>query len=158
MYTFFLNLLYFVTCVIIFFKYGGQMTDTLGLITMGSQFVIFLGIVIMYIKDPVVFKRFRLEFKGSELHYNHYALYFINLVTSVVLMAFVPSHPWAPAIPQMLFLLYTLILRPYKQLLDNFRSAFYLLLMASATGLKTYIYFIKGDYHDMGQYIWLIVQ
>lgn len=59
--------------------------------------------------------------------------------SSVVLVFLFSHHTYIALVPSFLFLLYTLIYRPYKYLKDNLRFSFNLLTICSFISLRVYV-------------------
>lgn len=108
-----------------------------------SIFVILLSLtitvctLIFFFFYPDPFQRFRYSFKPSTLSFSHYYIHTANLILVVALVAGAPSAPWAPCIPLAILATYTLLFRPYKVLIENFRSFFFLLVMIITAVIRT---------------------
>ena len=63
----------------------------------------------------------------------------IELISTVVLLTILSNLVWVPLIPCAIMCIYTLIYRPYKNLGDNIRSSFNLIVMSVFLGLRMYI-------------------
>jgi hypothetical protein len=70
----------------------------------------------------------------------HYLIYILLIVSSVTLLEVVP-YSWSAIIPYSFMIVYTLVYRPYKELRDNIRSAFNMLVICIFIGFKTYMQF-----------------
>lgn len=105
------NLTYFVACSVIFFKYGNT-TDTLSLVLFSLKGGIFIYMVFKFLYTPYNFKYFWNSFKNRKLAMNHYLIYTLVIIFSVILLGVTSS--WAPLIPYVFMLLYTLAYKPYK--------------------------------------------
>ena len=67
---------------------------------------------------------------------SHYILMIIILISTVGLLTMVSNIVWVPLIPCVIMCLYTLAYRPYKNLGDNIRSSFNLIVMSAFIGIR----------------------
>lgn len=78
--------------------------------------------------------------------------------SSVALLFFFSQHTFAALGPSFVFLIYTLIYRPYKFLKDNLRYAFNLLTICSFISLRVYVEFSPSQsLNVMPTYIFLLI-
>ncbi len=122
----------------IFFT-GGESNHPASISLIFLSLAITIGILIVFFFCPDPFQRFRYSFKTSALSFSHYYIHTANLILIVALVAGAPSAPWAPCIPLAILAIYTLLLRPYKVLIENFRSFFFLLVMIVTAIIRTVI-------------------
>lgn len=54
-------------------------------------------------------------------------------------MTLIPSQPYIALIPCVALLVFTLITKPYKEVKENYRSAFNLLVISSFISFKVYL-------------------
>ncbi len=122
----------------IFFT-GGESNHPASIFFIFLSFTITLCTFIKFFFCPDPFQRFRYSFKTSALSFSHYYIHTANLILIVALVAGAPSAPWAPCIPLAILAIYTLLFRPYKVLIENFRSFFFLLVMIVTAIIRTVI-------------------
>lgn len=109
-----LNLANFVSSVIIYVKFSGSRTGMVNIGVMAIGGVIYIITIICFLLDRESFAYFRSSFKPNGLANIHYCFYFLTLISICVLLGLLPQLFWAPLVPPGLFLLFTLITRPYK--------------------------------------------
>lgn len=131
------NFVYFVSCSVIFFKFG-LITHIPSLITFSIQGLLTVFTFVRFYIDPVIFGYFRFSFNTNRLAMNHYFFHIINMILIVVLLSLF-EETWMPLIPVSLMLIYTLAYRPYKLLRDNIRSAFNMLAIISFLLFRVYL-------------------
>ena len=112
MYVTMFNLTYLTFCLVVFYSYG-NLTDVTSHVTAVIPLIFTLIIFIWFFIRPENFYRFRLSFRTTTLTFYHYYLHIICIVSSILLLVLLSDYPWAPFIPQLLLLVYTLINRPY---------------------------------------------
>lgn len=106
------NLTYFVACFVIFFKYGNK-TDIASLVIISIKSAMFIYMILKFICTPYNFKYFWNSFKLRKLAMNHYVIYAFLIISSVGLLG-IAQNSWAPLIPYIIMMLYTLAYKPYK--------------------------------------------
>lgn len=106
------NLTYFVSCSVIFMKFGTK-SDPISIVILSLKSIIFVYMVIKFTFYPYNFKYFFNSFQPNSFMTKHYLLYIIVIITSVGLLAAAPFS-WASAIPYVLLLVYILVKKPYK--------------------------------------------
>jgi hypothetical protein len=121
---------------LIFFT-GGESNHPASIFLILLSLAITVGTFIVFFFSPDPFQRFRYSFKPSPLFFSHYYIHTANLILIVALVAGAPSAPWAPCIPLAILAVYTLLFRPYKVLIENFRSFFFLLVMIATAIIRT---------------------
>ena len=141
MYLYGLNLIYFLDCSIIYFKYG-DLNDVGSIICFIVALLFTLGAYIKFWHNPDPFGRFRYEFKVHKLGFKHYYLYSLLIVVCVLIVMLVPTFQWIASIPLFLFTIFLLIFQPYKNsLAENIRASFYLSLMNFGIFINLYVSF-----------------
>ena len=107
------NFTFLVGCCCVYFMYGDT-TDVASLALAGSSIFLTLCTFIGFAAKPAFSLKFRFSFKRKELNLRHYFFHIIAILLSVIFLCILP--PWAPFIPQILMLIYTLVGQPYKKL------------------------------------------
>ena len=112
MYVCIFNLPYFINCYLVFYMNGNY--DDMGSHIISSLLLVLnIAILIVFYRKRGHYYRFRLSFKSENISYFHYYLLTVCITCSIFLLVFTPNHTWTPFVPQGLFLVYTIVQRPY---------------------------------------------
>jgi hypothetical protein len=79
------------------------------------------------------FGRFYDHIKSNPLHHRYFLAFPLTILSSILLMAYLPSYPIGPAMPALFFFIYILLYRPYDRFMSNLRSAFNFLILIIST-------------------------
>ena len=136
------TLTYALACSLVYYQHGD-------LTNIASEFLGFLSLAfilvvwILFFLYPGWTIRFRGVFEECHPALIHYHWHIICIILYVVLLGCL-ELPWPPLLPQAVTLIYTLIYRPYKELLENLFSAFVYFLLCGATSLRILFYYDEG--------------
>ena len=137
MYTCFFNLVYSLVCAVIFLQYGeftDIASDVVGALSLFFTFSSLLGFWLF----PGSSRRFRFSFRKEKLPLAHYYFHLLCIISSVLLLTLLPNYPWCSIIPQILMVIYTLVMKPYPLISENLRSAYNYLTMTIITSMRIY--------------------
>lgn len=101
--------------------------------------LLFFGVFVLFYRNAEAFGFFSTSFRQQKLAKYHYFIYTIVLIIIILFMTLIPSQPYIALIPCVALLVFTLITKPYKEIKENYRSAFNLLVMGSFIGFKVYL-------------------
>ena len=133
------NLVSFTTFSILFFKNNTSYTNNiLDLIIFTLGLFLYIYTFVLFCLDPDPFDYFRYCFKRNTFSMAYYFFYSISIIGSIVLLQLM-SLSWPPLIPVACLFLLTLIYRPYRELKDNFRNCFNLLIVLGFLSLRVLI-------------------
>lgn len=151
------NLTYFMACSSIFFKYGNiKHIPSLVLFIVGTFCLLLL--FLKFYTDPDPFGQFRYSFKTKYLAVNHYFLLILVVMSATGLMVALPQYSFAPLPPYILILVFTLIYQPYREVKENYRSAFNHLVVCSFIGMRIYIqYTDENNINAPPTFVFLLV-
>lgn len=94
--------------------------------------------LILFCCDPDPFDYFRYSFNKTRVAMAFYYVYpFILAASALTVVMF--AETWPPIIPFGIFMLFILIYKPYKQILENYRSAFNLFVIILWLCLRVYL-------------------
>lgn len=132
-----LNLVLFITCILVFVKVGDlQSIGSYAMMAVAGTLT--LVTFVRFYNNPHPCDYFRYSFRETNIAMLHCFLYILTIVTSLTLLVMLPSLSFAPAIPLLLQCFYTLLYRPYKEPSENVRSTLNLLTMCAFLALRVY--------------------
>ena len=137
MYSTMLNLIYFVNCIGLVVRVG-TIGNIMSVVIMSISGLLFIFAITRFYINPDPCGYFRYSFKLTTLALSHYLIIIIVLILAVVLLTIVSNLVWAPLIPSVLNCIFTMAYRPYKNLSDNIRSSFNMLVISSFLALRMY--------------------
>lgn len=133
----FINLINFATALVIQINSSQPlMESSLSLVVIALGGVIYILTLVLFFCDTKSFDYFYTSFKPSKLCSFQYPLYFITIVGTSLCLCLLPMVPWAPLILPGLLLIWTLVIRPYKECRENVRSIFVLVAILLVLGLR----------------------
>ncbi len=135
------NLLRFITCSYIFFRYNNDPFAHIPSIALfcSACFVYLLTLILFYF-DPDPFDYFRYSFRKTRVAL-HFEYIYISLYICSILLVFFLQIYWAPTVPLLCLLFFILIYKPYKQKIENFRSIFNIVVMMSWLSMRVFYEF-----------------
>lgn len=148
-----LNFINFVTCTCLFFQYG-SLSNTPNLAFFCVSGSIFIFTIAKFILDPDPFGYFRYSFRYTEkspiyeLSFRHYLVWIGVLTLILIFTIIVNTLCFLPLVPLCLFLIFTLIYHPYKEKIENYRSAFFIFVMSTMAGMKVFIEYSPKPVHN----------
>lgn len=114
---------YFVWCFLLQIKIG-LLIHISSLIMMSFCGVYILWTCILFIWKPYLFDYFRLSFAFKRLALNHWIFHILVLLVVVSFFVMLPENRFVPLIPCTIFMIYTVLYRPYLSKKQNFVSSF----------------------------------
>ena len=133
------NLVSFTTFSILFFKNNTSYTNNiLDLIIFTLGLFLYIYTFVLFCLDPDPFDYFRYCFKRNTFSMAYYFFYSISIIGSIVLLQLMPLS-WPALIPVGCLFLLILIYRPYRELKDNLRNCFNLLIILGFLSLRVLI-------------------
>ena len=132
------NLTYLITCSVVFYKQG-DLTDVASQVICGLSLLVTLLTLIAFALKPTFFLRFRFSFKRETRAFIHYFFHIVAITLSILCICLLPDLLYLSLAPPLFMMIYTVAYKPYKELVDNLRSAFnYLCMMVTSAMLLFY--------------------
>lgn len=148
-----LNFINFVTCTCLFFQCG-TLSNIPSLAFFCAAASIFIFAIAKFILDPDSFGYFRYSFRYTEkspiyeLSFRHYLVWIGVLTLALFFTVIANTLCFLPLIPLFLFFIFTLIYHPYKERIENYRSAFFIFVMCSMSAIKVFIQYSPKPIHN----------
>lgn len=133
-----INLQYVISCGVFFFKYGDY-KDIKNISILAVTFFLILLTIIYFYKDPSEFDFFWYSFHKEKIRSHHFFIYLFVLISASLLMILLPKLNFLAILPLLLLIFFTIIVKPYMNRKENYRSCFNLFIMCCFIGLKTWI-------------------
>lgn len=106
---------------------------------------------------PYAFGYFRLSFiYKNRFTVSHYFIYIFILIASTTLLTFLSSISFVAGPPYFIFLIYTLIQKPYKAKIENYRSCFNLFVSSNWIGFKVFCQYSPTSMTSFARSLYLL--
>ena len=109
------NFTYVTTCTAIYYYYGDILnisSEVLAALALTITISTFIGFIAL----PGFAGRFRFSFRVHNVAFFHYFFHIGCIISTILLILFLPEYPWVPFIPEVIMIIYTIAFRPYKKL------------------------------------------
>ena len=144
------NLLRFITCTFLFFRYNTDPFSHIpSIVLFGSACFVYLMTLILFYFDPDPFDYFRYSFRKTVVALHFYYVYISVYICTILLVLFLQLY-FAPAIPLLCLLIFILIYKPYKEKMENFRSIFNIIVMISWLSMRIFYHYYISPFLSYG--------
>lgn len=137
-----LNLIYFLTCSVLYFKYS-LITHIPSLVMFVVSFIGIILVLFKFFMNPDPFDYFRYSFKQNRFFMEHWFLHISVFTISTIILSVLPAYQVIAMVIFLLMFLYTLIFKPFDQYIkENYRASFNYFVVCSIIGFNVYMQYI----------------
>lgn len=139
------NLINFTMCSALYFSLNMGRIQMINCIMFGIGCGVYVFNLLLFRFDPDPFDYFRYAFKRDRKSMAYFYIYGLAIISGVLLLCLMPEMAYLPMIPFGVMLMYVIVLRPYREISENVRSIFYLLVILSCLSLRVYIQYVPSE-------------